>query len=68
MKDLNGDIKGKISFETITLDNIEFSKIYHRYVTRSNKTSGKVNIPANFIGEEVIIAIPKKKTKRRKNE
>ncbi len=66
MKEINGEIKGKISFEKIVLDNIEFNKIYQRHVTKSNDTSGKINVPADFIGQEVIVAIPKKKLKRRK--
>ena len=67
MKEISGEIKGKISFEKIVLNNIEFNKIYQRRVTRSNDTSGKINVPADFIGLEVIVAIPKKKLKGRRN-
>lgn len=66
MNDIIEEINGKISFEKIILNNIEFKQIYQRHVTRSNKTSGKVNIPADFIGQDVIVAVPKKKLKRQK--
>ena len=66
MDEIIGEINGKISFEKIFLDNIEFKQIYQRHVTKSNNTSGKVNVPIEFLGQEVIVAVPKKKLKRKK--
>lgn len=60
MINVNGKFSGKI-----IIKKMEFDEILSRYVTQSNETSGKVNIPAEFIGSEVFVVIPKKKSKKR---
>lgn len=62
-KDIN--INGKFSCKII-IKNMEFSKILSRYVSRSNLTSGKVNVPEDLIGKEVMVCLPKKVQKRKK--
>lgn len=59
--DINGKYVGRI-----IINNLEFSKILSRYVSRSNDTSGKVNVPVDFIGKEVMICLPKQIQKRKK--
>jgi|APSaa5957512535_1039671.scaffolds.fasta_scaffold68244_1 putative transposon-encoded protein len=66
MSEINGETHGKIFLNK--MDNIEFNQIYRRRVTRSNDTSGKVNLPVTFIGQEVLVAVPKKKLKRNKKK
>ena len=63
MTEIAGEINNKISF-----GKIEFSGIYRRHVTRSNRTSGKVNVPAKLINTEVYVAVPKKKSKEEKKK
>lgn len=62
-KDVN--INGKFSCKII-INNMEFSKILSRYVSRSNDTSGKVNVPENLIGKEVMVCLPKQVQKHKK--
>jgi len=59
--DINGKYVGKI-----IINNVEFSKILSRYVSRSNDTSGKVNVPEDLIGKEVMVCLPKQIKKRKK--
>lgn len=61
---INGKYTGKI-----IINNMEFSKILSRHVSRSNNSSGKVNVPVGFIGKEVMVCLPKESNapqKRRK--
>ncbi len=62
-KDVN--INGKFSCK-IFINNMEFSIILSRYVSRSNDTSGKVNVPEDLIGKEVMVCLPKQVQKRKK--
>jgi putative transposon-encoded protein len=59
MTDYEGDIKGKLIF-----DEIAYEKIVTRTVTKNNKTSGKVTVPAEYIDEKVYVLFPRAKTKK----
>ena len=61
----NVDIDGKYTGKII-INKIEFSKILSRHVSRSNNTSGKINVPMDFIGKEVMVCLPKETHKRKK--
>ncbi len=60
MLDIEGDFSGEVR-----IDSIKYSKILMRSVTKSNKTSGKITIPYEHIGEKVVILIPFKMKKKR---
>jgi putative transposon-encoded protein len=50
----------------LILEQIEFENIYKRTVHRSNKTSGKITLPQDLIGEEVYAVMPKKEKKKKR--
>ena len=53
---LEGKFEGQIEFESI-----EVREIYPRKVTQNNQTSGKVSLPSDLIGKEILVIVPKKK-------
>lgn len=56
MVEVEGNFGGEIK-----LDPIRFFKILKKRVMKNNETSGKVNIPPEYIEKEVIILLPKLK-------
>ena len=46
---------------TLVLEEVKFDRMLKRKVHRSNKTSGKVTLPPDLVGKEVIIIIPSKR-------
>ena len=57
------DVKG-----VLVLEQIEFDQIYKRTVHRSNKTSGKITLPSELIGEEIYAVMPKKEAKKKRSK
>ena len=53
LKDINGAIKGSVSF-----DDIKFEKIKTTIIKPNNTTSGKINFSAEDIGKTVYILYP----------
>jgi len=51
---------GEIDFSSISFRKVMIKKVY-----KNNKTSGKVLVPSDLIGKEVLVIVPGKK--RRKN-
>lgn len=51
---LEGKFEGQIEFERI-----EVREIYPRKVTQNNQTSGKVSLPSDLIGKEILVIVPK---------
>jgi len=45
---------------TLILEKIDFNRMLERTVHRSNKSSGKITLPSELIGEKVFVIIPKK--------
>ncbi|MDE1848701.1 MAG: DUF2080 family transposase-associated protein [Nanoarchaeota archaeon] len=52
---LEGKFKGQLK-----LISIEVKEVLSRKVSLNNESSGKVTVPRDFVGEEILIVIPKK--------
>ncbi|MCK4797257.1 MAG: hypothetical protein KAT05_07730 [Spirochaetes bacterium] len=45
----------------LILEKVDFNRVLTRTVHKSNKSSGKITLPLDLVGKEVIIVIPNKK-------
>ena len=43
----------------LILEEVSFNRLLKRKVNANNKTSGKISLPHDLIGKEVIVIIPK---------
>lgn len=56
--EVNGDFEGEIKVEPI-----RFKRIEKKHVIKNNSTSGKILTSPDWIGEDVILLFPKKKSR-----
>ena len=59
MVEIEGDFEGEIK-----VDPIKFHKILKKTVIKNNDSSGKVQVPHDYINKEVVILLPKIKVKK----
>ncbi len=49
---------------SLVLDKIDYNRVLFRKVGKNNETSGKVSLPVDLIGKEIVIVIPTKEAKK----
>ena len=58
-----GNFEGEIKLEAI-----KFSQYYTKKVMKNNQSSGKILLPSDLIDEEVVVLLPIKKLKLKKQK
>ena len=53
---------------SLNVDPIKFSHMFTKTVLKNNGTSGKITVPKDFVGNEVIILVPAEKIQPKKGE
>ena len=57
---VEGEFEGEIRFNSV-----KYSKIFTKLVIPNNPTSGKIQLPREYISQKVIVLIPKLSSRKR---
>ena len=61
MIDIDGEFEGEVK-----INPIKYSKILTKVVIENNPTSGKIQLPREYVSQKVIVLLPKLRTRKRK--